>query len=461
LVDHLYDDNGLAIVSFADTAARVMDLQVAGPLTSSVRGEARNQIGLHGPPDEYPHTGIGGGILEAAQVYATSPIAADFEVQSTVVFTDGIEDRSPFIRDLEIGERVYAVGVANAANVQNDVLRALAANTGGFMLVTGEIPQDDEFLLEKFFIQVLAGVVNRSIVRDPEGVVSPGQVARVPFSLVRSDIAFDALALSRAPQFLAIALQTPDGTVVTQAQVPAGSFRFGATSSGFRITLPLIVNGAEHWEGEWQLLLGLASRGSPTHGLSTSAVWGAAAAAVRYHALTHVRSNLHLRAWIDQSAPTPGATLHLRAVITEYGQPIETHPTIVAQLTRPDHTTAQLAMAETAPGEFTTLLTAPQSGVYRFLLQAEGRSVRGQRFTREHLLTAVVGHPAPERPDDGRPGDGSGDEPDFCDFLRCLFGDKVLSDRLLRHLDEMGIDVGRLRKCLEHLCRHEGDPVIK
>lgn len=69
-----------------------------------------------------------------------------------------ISVRTPFIRDLQIGERVYAVGVANAANVQNEILRALAANTGGFMLVTGEIPQDDEFLLEKFFIQVLAGV---------------------------------------------------------------------------------------------------------------------------------------------------------------------------------------------------------------------------------------------------------------------------------------------------------------
>jgi hypothetical protein len=288
LVDHLYDDNGLAIVSFADTAARVMDLQVAGPINSGARGDARNQIALHGPPDQFPHTAIGAGILEAAQVYATSPIASNFDVQSTIVFTDGIEDRAPFIRDLQIGERVYAIGVANAANVQNDILRALAANTGGFMLVTGEIPQDDEFLLEKFFIQVLAGVVNRSIVRDPEGVVIPGQIARVPFSLTRSDIEFDALALSRAPQFLAIALQTPDGTVVNQAQVPVGGFRFGATSSGFRIILPLVVNGVEHWEGEWQLLLGLYLRGPLTHNLPVaSSPLAAAAAALRFHALMH------------------------------------------------------------------------------------------------------------------------------------------------------------------------------
>lgn len=456
LVDHLYDDNGLAIVSFADTAARVMDLQVAGPMNSGARSDARNQIALHGPPDVFPHTGIGGGIQEAAQVYATSPIASNFDVQSTVVFTDGIEDRAPFIRDVRslINERVYAVGVANAANVQNDILRALANDSGGFMLVTGEIPQDDEFLLEKFFIQVLAGVVNRSIVRDPEGVVFPGQIARVPFSLTRSDIEFDALALSRVPQFLAIALQAPDGTVVDQAQVPAGGFRTGATSSSFRITLPLVVNGVEHWEGEWQLLLGLFLRGT---GPLTHIPVATDTAALRFHALMHVRSNLNLRASIDQSTLTPGATLHLRASITEYGQPIETHPTVGAQMTRPDGTIGQLGLTEPAHGEFESSVVATQSGVYRFLIQASGRSTRGHAFTREYLLTAVVGHPSHEPPGGGPSnGDGSGDGSDLCDILRCLFGEQVLSDRYLRHLEEKGIDVVRLRKCLEELCRRRG-----
>jgi hypothetical protein len=352
---------------------------------------------------------------------------------------------------------VYAIGVADAANVQNDVLRALANNTGGFMLVTGEIPQDDEFLLEKFFIQVLAGVVNRSIVRDPEGIVIPGQIARVPFNLTRSDIEFDALALSRAPQFLAIALQTPDGTLVNQAQVPAGSFRAGATSSGFRITLPLVVDGVEHWEGEWQLLLGLYLRGRVD---VTAAANLAAAAALRFHALMHVRSNLHLRASIDQSAFTPGATLYLRAVVTEYGQPIETHPTLVAQMTLPDRTTAQFGLVETALGEFEAPVVSTQSGVYRFLIQANGRSTRGEQFSREQLLTAVVGHRSDEPPGGGGPGDGAGDGRGLCDLLQCIFGEQVLSDRFVRRLEEEGIDLSRLRKCLEQACQ-QGQPPIR
>jgi hypothetical protein len=46
-VDHMYDDNGLAIVSFADTATKVMDLQVAGGMASGVRNDARSKIDAH------------------------------------------------------------------------------------------------------------------------------------------------------------------------------------------------------------------------------------------------------------------------------------------------------------------------------------------------------------------------------------------------------------------------------
>jgi hypothetical protein len=149
----------------------------------------------------------------------------------------------------------------------------------------------------------------------------------------------------------------------------------------------------------------------------------------------------------------------LRATITEYGQPIETHPTVIAQMTRPDRTTAQLVLAKTALGEFETSVVATQSGVYRFLIQASGLSTRGHAFTREHLLTAVVGHPSREPPGGSRPDDGR----DLCDLLRCLFGEQILSDRFFRHLEEKGIDVVRLRKCMEQLCQRgeATGPVIK
>ncbi len=458
-VDHMYDDNGLAIVSFADAATKVTDLQVAGGMASAVRTEARNKIAVHGPPDEFPHTGIGGGVQKAGEIYATSPIAPDFDVQSTIVFTDGIEDRHPFVSEVTVGERVYAIGVADAANVQSDVLRQLANNTGGFMLVTGEVPPDDEFLLEKFFIQVLAGVANRFMVRDPEGTVIPGEIARVPFHLTRSDIAFDALTLSRLPQFLALALQTPDGTIVNRFQVPADGFRAADTSQGFRLTLPLVVNGVEHWGGEWQLLLGVAGR-SVSHA-TFSRTFTNAAAVLRFHALMHVRSNLAMRASIDQSAPTPGATLFVRAVITEYGEPIETGPMVVAQMTRPDHTTGAITLTEIDSGQFEVSTVATQSGVYRFLIQARGRTTRGEVFTREQLVTAVVGYPSHGTTGGGQTGEGPGKGLDFCDLVHCLFDQGVMTDRFVRMLEEKGIDIGRFRKCLDKACRDEPPPVLR
>jgi len=454
-VDQLYDDNGLAMVSFANTAEELSDLQVVGTLTSTIRNDARSEIATHGPPDVYQHTSIGAGLQVAADIYNTSPIASNFDIKATVVFTDGFEDRSPLISEVTslINERVYAVGVADAANVRNDILRALADDTGGTMLVTGAIAQDDEFLLEKFFIQILAGVTNRDIVRDPDGWIMPGQIARVPFSITRSDIAFDAIALSRAPQFVVIGLEAPDGTVVGQAQVPAGAFRAGTTTSSFRITLPLVIDGKEHWEGEWELLLALRLRGNfPTDAvmsLNTSMAGFAQAPALPFHALVHARSNLRLRASVAQSALTPGAEIHLRAVITEYGQPIETHPQATVTMTRPDRTTGQLSLIESASGQFETSVIASQSGVYRFHFQAVGLSSRGQAFSREQLLTAVVGR-LPREPV-GPPGDR--DHATLCEFLKCATAKGVLTERFIRQLEAFGIDVLQLRRCIAEICR--------
>ena len=383
-------------------------------------------------------------------MYGNAATAADYDVKATVVFTDGFEDRAPLIADVQplINERVYAVGVADAVNVRNEILRQVANDTGGTMLVTGAIAQDDEFLLEKFFIQILAGVTNRDIVRDPPGVIVPGQVSRMPFFITRSDIAFDAVALTRAPQYVAIALEAPDGTFISPGQLPAGAFRPGSTSRNFRVVLPVVVNGVGHWEGEWKLLLAMRGFGHDrVHSWFQPAAAMAAALTIPFHGIVHARSNLRMRAGVSQSALTPGAVMHLRAVLTEYGQPLLSHPSVSATLTRPDLTTGGLVLNEVVPGEFETSLVASQVGVYRFLVQAAGLSSRGHAFTREQLLTAVVGRPQ------GPPGTSSEPERDkFCNLIKCLFANGVINERLDLQLRTWGIDPGRLRECLTKVC---------
>jgi hypothetical protein len=463
-VDQLFDDNGVAMVAFSDAAQTERDLDVAGELMSGVRNDLRNKIAAHGPPNNQPHTCIGAGIEQAANLIAASPISGDFEINATIVFTDGIEDRDPRIADVQhlITDRVYAVGVANAANVANDKLRAIADNSGGFMLVTGALAQDDEFLLDKFFIQVLAGVLNRDIVYDPEGSVGFGEVARVPFSITRSDIAFDAVALTRAPQFLAIALQAPDGTVIGVSQLPPGSYRPGATSRTMRVTLPVLIDGKEHWGGEWQLLMALMGRSDAaklTHMTGAISVPGQAPR-LPYHALFHARSNLNMRATLTQSGLTPGSTLFIRARLTEYGRPLATHPTVYATITLPDHSTTPLAFHEADVGVFEASVVATQNGAYRFHLVADGFASRGQRFTREQLLSAVTGS-APQ-PGDTWPGEGgdggTGGGDGLKDFLCCLLSDRVLTGRFAEFAKRIGIDVDQLRRCTRRMCDHRDEP---
>jgi hypothetical protein len=455
-VDQLYDDNGITLVSFADSSEKLTDLKVAGPLTSIARIEARNEILSHGPPNTSPLTSIGAGLQEAADVYNDpSSIASDFDIKATVVFTDGYNTRAPDVDDVAplINERVYAVGVADAANVNNDTLFKLADDSGGYTLVTGAITQDDEFLLEKFFIQILAGVMNRDIVRDPGGWITAGQITRVPFSVTRSDIEFDAIALTRTPQYTVVGLETPDGTIIDETKVPSGSYRAGTNSNSFRITLPLVFNGKEHWEGKWNLLIALRwkPRGDDVkHRIvaSFASTQLAGTALLPYEALIHTRSNLRLRASLNQSNISPGSTFLLRAVLTEYGQPLEVHSQVKVTMTRPDRTIQQLSMVRSAPGEYDASVIASQSGVHRFHIKADGLSSRGQVFSREHLLTAVIGRPS--KMPGTEPYDHAGAI--LCGLMKCLTNNEVITEHFIRKLESIGIDWFQLQKCIEKYC---------
>ena len=353
-IDQLYDDNGIAMVSFDENSATLLNLDTAGPLTSVVRADARAEINSHGPPDIYQHTSIGAGLQEASDLYATSPNSSNFDTRSIIVFTDGFEDRAPLIADVQstlINDNVYAIGLGDAGNVRNDILRELVDNSGGYMLVTGAISTDDEFLLEKYFIQVLVGVINRNIVRDPQGYLVRGEVTRVPFTICRSDIAFDAISLTHVHQsYIAVGLQTPDGSIILQHQVPANSFRQGTSSTSYRITLPLVVDGNEHWEGEWQLLI--SPRWKPTSTTLAAGIPFSQSATIPYNAVIHARSNLNLRANVSQSGNAPGSTLTINSLITEYGELIETHPQISAIITYPNQTEQKIFMDEIVPGTF-------------------------------------------------------------------------------------------------------------
>jgi len=447
-VDNLFDDNGFALVSFDETATKLTELAEAGGMTSSARNAARQAIHAHGPPNRQPHTSIGAGIEEASDLYVDAPDAGDYAVKATLVFTDGVQDREPWISQVSaaVSGRVYAVGVANAANVANDVLQQLASGSGGMMLVTGAIDADDEFLLEKFFIQILAGVVNGSMVTDPAGVMRFGEIETENFLITRADIGFDALILTRYPGAVLAALIAPDGTLILAQHLPPGSLRVGSSSVDFRVSLPVVHEGVEHWAGDWKLVMTLGWGGQMrTTAGGSSEVFGSAQ--LPYHALVHARSNLRMIVALDQDGLDPGSSFTLTANINEYGWPIESHPLVRAIARRPDGSSVTIQFAETETGRYVTSFVGATAGAYLFRIMAEGYTTAGEAFTREQLLTGVLGRPVvppPENPTGSSVGDGVRDA--ICDFVEC-FGES-LSPGLRKRMAAAGVDIEALEKCL-------------
>jgi hypothetical protein len=162
-----------------------------------------------------------------------------------------------------------------------------------------------------------------------------------------------------------------------------------------------------------------------------------------------------MAAAVHQSSMEPGATLTIRALLTEYGAPFKGQANVAVELIRPDgqESLVNLVPATGEPGAFQATRTATQSGVYRFRFLAKGRTSREQRFTREALRTAAVWHGGDRPPSET----GSGtDGPDWCAILECLLGRDTLSDALVKKLQAEGIDVTHLRACLGRLCKRGG-----
>ena len=93
-----------------------------------------------------------------------------------------------------------------------------------------------------------------------------------------------------------------------------------------------------------------------------------------------------MRAGLSQDSLQPGATLTVRAALTEYGVPIDHRATMGATLERPDGSRATIAIPQIEAGIFEASTKASMQGVYRFHVVASGATMRGLPFTRDQPL---------------------------------------------------------------------------
>ncbi len=461
----IQQDNGVGLIRFDHNSYAVNDATFPGLAVTPIgsnnifdpgRVAAVAAVNAHAP-NPAGNTSVGDGVDRARQVLNALP-PADYQHKALIVLTDGLENDPLWISDVtgSIDDRTFAIGLGNEQQVNTAALDALANSTGGYLLLTGLLSAsiDDYFRLSKYFLQILAGVTNTNIIVDPSGYIAPGMKVRIPFRVNEADIDCTPLLMTDY-NVVDFALEAPDGTVITPAGAPGlgVSFEVGTQTRYFRFNLPVAIGTGQH-AGLWHAILEVGGpdfkklvaqlRERKDVNFQRVATHGA-----RYSFVAQSRSNLKMIASLEQSGYEPGADLALRAVLTEYDLPVAKRGSVRVELTRPGGSAVSLVTAEVEPGVFEVTTKAMTAGIYQARYLAQGVTLRGAPFTREHLATAAVwrGGDNPHQPP------GGGDEDRWCRLLSCLLSERTLTPRLLERLKKEGLDIDAVRKCVQASCR--------
>lgn len=404
------------------------------------------------------NTSVGDGVDRARQVLSALPNGV-WDHKAMLVLTDGVENSPLWLSDVTgaIDSRSYAIGLGNESQVNTAALDALTNGTGGYLLLTGLLSAslDDYFRLRKYFLQIMAGVTNTSIVLDPTGYIAPGTTHRIPFVLSEADIGCTTLLMTDV-NVVDLALEAPDGTII-HASTAGGlgiTAARGAQSRHFRFTLPAAVGAGQHG-GTWHALLEANERefrkalsrlpDSDRIGRARFATHGA-----RYSLVVQAYSNLRMTATVSQSSYSPGATVRFRAALTEYGMPLERRALGHVELTRPGGGMMLVPLSEHDPGILEAKALVNDAGVYHARFLVRGASLRGTAFAREAAGTAAV-WTGGDRPT--VPPEHHADRDDLCHLLACLLSEKNLTSAFEDRLKRDGISLEGLRQCVSLLCR--------
>lgn len=360
-------------------------------------------------------TSVGDGVQLARDILNALP-AVDYEEKALIVFTDGQENEPVSIASVSgsINNRTFAIGLGNETQVNTNALNLLTNGTGGYLKLTGLLSGsiDDYFRVPKYFLQILAGVTNNNIILDPNGYISAGQEIREPFIVNEADLDATVILMVDA-QVVDIAIETPNGDIIDPANAAGLGIEYsvGNTSKHYKFNLPVAFPAGNH-TGEWYVILKINDGDYKKHvsklrdqeqSHQSFSTHGA-----RYSVIVNTYSNLKMNASINQSSLEPGANIGLRTLLTEYGLPIENRANVNVEVTRPDASLFVVALPETEPGIFDQSFVANIPGTYQCRFLADGATIRGNEFTREHTLNAAVfqggDRPTTEPIDPGKDG---------------------------------------------------------
>ncbi|WP_380676694.1 LodA/GoxA family CTQ-dependent oxidase [Salinigranum sp. GCM10025319] len=482
-VDVMLEDDAVSLVRYNQDAQQLKALTTLGPASpfDPARAAVKDVI-QSDQLDPSGATSIGDGIHEGRDSLTA---ASGFDVESLLVLTDGKENRERSIADVapDIDEQTYAVGLGQPSNTSAPALQSISGNHGGYLLITGDIDRDDEFVLQKYFLQVLAGVSNAEVVLDPEGVLPRGSEHRIPFQLTDVDTGIDVILLTPHTGRIDFRLQTPNGSVIEpwRAEVdPAMRWNLSENVTYYRMSLPAEVR-SERFEGpgKWHALLrhgkpqvrpdeadreeladlderieGRASGRSRSTGRERGRERPSALAREQPGEPT-MRARDRLATFVrgerpestHESPPERGEGFRYSLLVHAYsdlrmdatlqqndfepGADLDVRTTITeanvpvdgadvwAEVARPDGTSDTVTLEPRDEGQYAGTIGTSPSGVYSVRVRARGRTRRGLPFQREQRLNGAVWNGGNQDAEHSRTGGGTGDGQRERDRLVC------------------------------------------
>lgn len=477
-VDLMLEGDAVGLVRYNDDAQPVQPLQTLGKGgLSDVKRRETIELIRGDSLDPQGATSIGDGIFEGRKLLDEAD--PSFDVKSLVVLTDGKENRPRYIADVaaEIDARTYAIGLGKPQNTSAVSLQTIARNHGGYLLVTGAITRDNAFVLQKHFLQILAGISNAEVFSDLNGRLVEGAVQRIPFLVSEADAGIEVVLLSGHADSVDIRLQAPSGRILEpwRARVePTMRFDHGPHSSYFRVVLPAqLLPRRFDREGIWHVLLKVGkpqlereqNDRSIVHGLhavrrqdraqvpqvdehlrrfqvAERAASGEALplqAAVRrrsvaYGLRVHAYSSVSLQASLEQASHEPGARVSVQASLTQSGLPMPGQAAVWAEVIDAKGARSRYALEPVGEGRYAFEFAAAGSGVHVVRVRGRGRTRKGLPFVRERELHAVVWRGA-----DRSAGQGN-------ELLELMLSGGAAHDELEKQLLERGLDLERARK---------------
>ena len=285
--------------------------------------------------------------------------------------------------------------------------------------------------MQKYFLQILAGISNAEIVLDPQGYLVPGTGQVIPFPITEADYGTDVILLTPYPQYVNFRLRPPTTAQIidpaTAAAQPNIEFVRSSSVSYYRMGLPLdLIPRRFDQGGTWQALLDIGRPGAAAGVPSTrdqaatlnqfsSAVGGQRG--LPFSVVVHAYSNLNFRVNSSQSGYEPGATVQLNATIAESGVPLLGYASVWAEVTTPSRLCIACQPHAIRPRHLRRLVRCHRTGHLPL-----ARPRLGNQPPRLAVPPRTDAH---QRSLDRRQQPDRGKDGGLCHLLHCLFGQKA------------------------------------